>query len=154
MSTLRTLLSVVDEGEPDERSYTVTNHLPATGITRCQRAFFYVFALAPPVLVTVLVLIAGAGAVLRSGNRFDLVLNTLAAVFVLELDDIFYRILVPKSSRNLTSGLPPLNRQDKTLTAGAGQAVSGCGFVLMTIWPWWIAIIVVVIDIPLYKAWC
>ena len=46
---------------------------PQSGITPCARASFYAFLLLPWAAVTVGVLFAGSGSVLRSGNRFDLV---------------------------------------------------------------------------------
>ena len=62
-----------------------------------------------------LVLFGGSGAVLRSGNDFDLVLNSVAAIFVLDIDDHAYALLVPTSSRMLVSRLPSL-----TIDPGGG----------------------------------
>ena len=41
-------------------------------------------------LIAFTVLIAGGGCVMRSGNNFDLCVNTLAASFLLEIDNQFY----------------------------------------------------------------
>ena len=127
-----------------------THHRPTTGITRGARAFFYLFALLPELVTTVFVLIAGSGAVLRSANRFDLVLNSVAAVFVLELDNAFYLLLIPQSARNGTEGIPPLNK--------AGGEGGGCKGGLrqwgIVFWPWLVLATVVVLDVPLYQGWC
>ena len=127
-----------------------THHRPTTGITRGARAFFYLFALLPELVTTVFVLVAGSGAVLRSANRFDLVLNSVAAVFVLELDNAFYLLLIPQSARNGTEGIPPLNK--------AGGEGGGCKGGLrqwgIVFWPWLVFATVVVLDVPLYQGWC
>ena len=76
-----------------------TVHRPLTGITRTERGCFYLLLLLPWSATSIFVLVAGSGAVLRSGNRFDLVLNTTAATFVLELDDMIYHMLMPATVR-------------------------------------------------------
>eukprot|EP00966_Prymnesium_polylepis_P222531 5148235-Prymnesium_polylepis.1 len=81
---------------------------PYTGVTVPMRTFFYVCILLPKALITVLVLIGGSGAIVRSGNDFDTLLNTLAATFVLDIDDIVYSLAMPASTKSHCT-LPPLN---------------------------------------------
>ena len=62
-------------------------------------------------LVAPLLLVAGSGAVLRSGNNFDLVLNTLAGIFILEVDEyacaLLYRTRAPSVSGHFHCSSPP-----------------------------------------------
>lgn len=127
-----------------------TLHRPTTGLTRCARTAFYLLLLLPCVAVTTLVLIAGSGAVLRSENRFDLVLNCVAAIFVLDLDDICYALLVSRSAKNACEGLPPLNAGEEE--GGEGAAFGRfCGAAFFF---WLVFGAALLIDVPLYNAWC
>jgi len=85
-------------------------HRPTTGLTSCARAVFYVLILLPNIVATALTLIAGSGTVLRAENRVDLVLNCVAAAFVLDLDDWAYALFLSRTIKNRTEGLPALNR--------------------------------------------
>ena len=85
---------------------------PATGITKWERAAFYLFVLTPKLGIAGIVAWAGSGGVLRSGNNFDLVLNALAATFVIELDEWAYKMLIPLSLRNLCEHTGPINMHD------------------------------------------
>jgi hypothetical protein len=121
-------------------------HQPTTGITRGSRKLLYLLVLLPNLAITGLVMAAGSGAVLRSSNRFDLVLNTVAAIFVVELDDIFYFLLLPHSTRSLIEDMPPLNRSVEQ-SGWANSCIVG-------FWPWFLAGLIVFLDWPLYQAWC
>ena len=128
------------------KTLEVISHRPTTGLTRCERAVMYLLVLLPNLAITGLVMAAGSGAVLRSSNRFDLVLNTVAAIFVIELDDIFYFLLLPHSTRAYLEDTPPLSR-----TAGGTGA---CQAMVVTLWPWVLTGLIVLLDWPLYQAWC
>ena len=67
-------------------------YLPLTGITCFARFIFYTLVVIPKVVVAVCVATAGSGLVLRSDSDYDLVLNAVAAGFVLELDEVVYRV--------------------------------------------------------------
>ena len=51
-------------------------------------------------------LLAGAGAGLRSADDFGLVLNAVAATFILQIDDAIYLLLVPDASRKMAAAMP------------------------------------------------
>ena len=68
--------------------------LPVSGIARSERTLFYLACLLPKLVVAVACLLAGAGAVLRSGDNFNLVLNAVAATFILQIDDSVYTLLI------------------------------------------------------------
>ena len=100
---------------------------PAMGLTKLARRVFYLAALLPKLLVGIVVLIGGAGAVLRSEDNFNLILNTLSAVFVNEIDDIAYRALTPVALRQAVSGLPPIGCPYLQHGAGAFALSAFCG---------------------------
>jgi hypothetical protein len=56
---------------------------PVTGITVSTRIFFYLLVVAGKLFMAVAIAIAGAGLVLRASTDFDLILNAVAAGFVL-----------------------------------------------------------------------
>ena len=69
-------------------------YLPQTGITCFARFVFYTLVVIPKVVIAVCVATAGSGLVLRSDSDYDLVLNAVAAGFVLELDEVVYRVFL------------------------------------------------------------
>ena len=83
--------------------------LPAMGVTCSARCYFYCAAIGVKVVVAVAVMLAGAGAVLHSDNNFDLVLNSVAATFVLQLDEHFFTFFVSDAIKKASSGVPPLH---------------------------------------------
>ena len=128
----------------------VSVHRPTMGIPRLARASFYAFAIIPNVASSVLVLIAGSGAVLRSANDFDLVINSVAAAFVLELDALVYTLLIPASTKALSQGLPPLNSvvgENKPLMFAMRVCVLGFYTVFQIA-------AVVMFDLFFYLGWC
>tara|TARA_B110001452_G_scaffold264395_2_gene267342 strand:- start:42 stop:1505 length:1464 start_codon:yes stop_codon:yes gene_type:complete len=71
--------------------------LPKSGMTSSTRTAIYGGVMLPKVLLSALVLCAGAGVVLRSKSNFELVLNSVAVAFVLEIDELIYKALVSTS---------------------------------------------------------
>jgi len=69
-------------------------YLPLIGITWFARFVFYTLVVIPKVVVAVCVATAGSGLVLRSETDYDLVLNAVAAGFVLDLDEVVYRVFL------------------------------------------------------------
>jgi len=119
---LRQFVAGADDGAGPKHSF----YKPATGIVSAARFLFYVtvsckFGMALYVMLT------GAGAVLRSGNDFDMVLNTVAAVFVLDLHDVAYTLLVPERCK-VIDRLPALTVDPKD-GRRALLRVYGLGFV-------------------------
>ena len=78
-----------------------------TGITPFARGVFYVFVLAPKALLALWLGLAGSGLVLRSESNYDLVLNAVAAGFVLDLDEVAHRVFLPRMKKNMAK-CPPL----------------------------------------------
>ena len=140
-------LEMIDGKFSKVKTLDLVVHRPTTGLTRCERAVMYLLVLLPNLAITGLVMVAGSGAVLRSSNRFDLVLNTVAAIFVIELDDIFYFLLLSHSIRSFLEDMPPLNRSMEE----RGSYRRTC---IVSLWPWFLVGLIVLLDWPLYQAWC
>ena len=67
---------------------------PAIGITHSYRLYCYIGVLFPKVAIALALLPIGAGHLLSSGSREEIILNTLAAIFVFEVDDIMYNLMI------------------------------------------------------------
>jgi len=108
MSSLERATSAYVEGSSKTArvSHVVTQ--PVTGITCITKIYFYVTAVATKALANLFVLMAGSGAVLRSDNNFDLILNSVAASFILDIDNQLYHLLVPGTMKRSWSFLPPI----------------------------------------------
>ena len=103
----------------DENQYEGTEVTrPASGMTHGERALFYVVVVAGKLAVALLILVGGTGLVLRAGTNYDLLLNAVAAAFVLELDEVIYNVLVPNSLKKTPSGtcMLPLGFSRKEVT--------------------------------------
>jgi len=72
--------------------------LPEMGLTRAYRAAFYGLVLIKAGLALI-VFAGGAGVLLHSPSNFELVLNTLAAEFVLNIDEMAHRLFISRSMR-------------------------------------------------------
>lgn len=94
-------------------SHVVTQ--PVTGITCLTKLYFYMAAVATKFVIGILVLVAGSGAVLRSDNDFDLILNSVAASFILEIDNFAYALFVPSTMKRAWSAIPPIGVQQSAV---------------------------------------
>merc|ERR1711997_713861 len=62
---------------------------PAVGITRRYRVFIY-FVFMIKMAIAVLLLIYGSAHLLSAGSQEELILNTVAVVFVFEIDELIF----------------------------------------------------------------
>jgi energy-converting hydrogenase Eha subunit G len=107
-----------------------TRIVTLSGFTRAERLAFYALSLAPKLLTTLAVLVAGSGAVLRSADDFDVVLNATAATFILELDDAMYALLVPEQLKRVCGQVPPISASrfyEKSYACGADGVLRRMG---------------------------
>ena len=130
--------------------YEVAMHRPTSGITRAARCSFYAIALMPNASVAVFMLLAGTGAILRSANDFDLVINNVAAAFILELDSLVYSLLLPPSVKALCEGVPPLNRSNVEGST-TQQLLRGCAIGCHSCW---VFCTVLALNTASYVVWC
>mmetsp|Transcript_6217 Transcript_6217/g.11296 ORF Transcript_6217/g.11296 Transcript_6217/m.11296 type:complete len:280 (+) Transcript_6217:2-841(+) len=73
---------------------------PATGITGMYRTFTYLFVMMPKLAIAVGLAVIGGGHILASADVETFILNTLASVFIFEIDDIIYQLMIPKLYKN------------------------------------------------------
>jgi hypothetical protein len=64
---------------------------PVTGMPLGERAFYCITCLVPKLIVAIICLLAGSGAILRAANNYDLVMATVGATFIMESDDMLYK---------------------------------------------------------------
>ena len=82
---------------------------PVSGITRGERAAFYFGCLLPKLAVAAACLVAGAGVILRAADDFELLQNSVAAAFTLQLDWGMYYLLVPDEVRRTATAMPAIS---------------------------------------------
>lgn len=124
--------------------------LAASGVTVTARCVFYALLLIPSTLITSAILVAGSGAVLCSDNDFDIILNSVAAVFVLDLDDIIYKLLTPKMLQAV-GRVPPLITP---ILKSATLARAKFRLFLVGSHTFCILFFEVLLSLPLYYGWC
>ena len=123
-------------------------HRPVSGIPRHALAMLYILVfpmmLAPSILVTW----GGSGALLRSNDNHGLIFNSVAAIFILELDSYTYRLLIWPTLRSAVEAMPPLNRG-----AGEGQCAPTRKFIV-THYALLISLFILALCVPIYVLWC
>ena len=95
--------------------------IPLTSVTRMERVVFYLACLLPKLLIAIVCMLAGIGTILRAQTTYDVVLATVAAVFILDVDDIVYKLLVDDVGKKMTGGVPPLSvrwRKERRIRVG------------------------------------
>jgi len=88
---------------------------PTSGITIQARIYFYICGVVVKLGVAILVVLSGSGVLLHSTSNFNLILNSAAAAFLLELDDVAYQLLVSSGLNTQPSRLDPLGVPAKRL---------------------------------------
>jgi len=66
---------------------------PAAGISLAYRGAIYLFVILPKLLLTIAVLVYGTNYVMLATDTNGLIFNSMAATFILSLDDIIYGAL-------------------------------------------------------------
>eukprot|EP00438_Fugacium_kawagutii_P013969 Skav202197 [mRNA] locus=scaffold191:99132:99971:- [translate_table: standard] len=79
-----------------------------SGLTVLQKFVFVVVVVGTKTATAVYLFTVGAQFVLMSETHSDLILNCLAMLFVVEIDDILYHGFTPAFCKEVISGLPPL----------------------------------------------
>lgn len=105
----------VESGEPTEI---------ASGLSKWFKWFVYLCIILPKFAIGVLLWWYGASYVAMSENNSELILNTVAVLFVLEIDDQLYKVTVPSAIRAVFEALPPVK------TGGVISWFSDCGVLL------------------------
>ena len=68
---------------------------PAAGISQLYRIYIYTCIILPKLMLAITLLVYGSVYVISAQSSGDLILNSMATVFILDLDDIIYNVLTP-----------------------------------------------------------
>lgn len=104
---------------------------PVTGMPLGERAFYCLACLVSKLLVAIVCLLAGSGAILRAANDYDLVMATVAATFIMEADDMLYNFLVADFLKGRVSSSPAFGVPDSMIIPTAeGFWINYQGYIL------------------------
>ena len=92
---------------------TEAGHVFATGITPRSRALVYACVLVPKVALALAIMVYASAYIVYAPTNEDLLLNSVATVFVLDVDDYAYTYLVPSVYRAAVSGFPAIMSRDE-----------------------------------------
>lgn len=73
---------------------------PAVGFTIMYRMVIIVMVLLPKLILGLWLLIYGTGFVASADNNSDLILNSVALLFIIQLDDVSYNLLTPDAHKS------------------------------------------------------
>jgi len=94
------------EGEGDGGPVLVSGGMSVT-----RKVLTCTFVLGPKLILGVTMMIIGGIFLNSSSSNTDLLLNSLAAVFILDLDEIVYSFMTPGHTRRLIEDLPPFEAE-------------------------------------------
>jgi len=89
-------------GGPDMDTWTLDH------MTKTWKFFCFLFSALPRLAIALGVLVMGAEYVSRSGSKEDMILNTLAVLFVVEVDDAIYNVFTSESLRAHMENVKPI----------------------------------------------
>ena len=121
------------------RDYATTRPLSRIKVAE---SFVYVNIVLLKMCVTVATVIVGSGSVIRSATLLDLVFNSLASVFILELDEVVYTIFVARMWSAFTK--PP---QINVIVRPRVVTFQLC-------YPYFVVVMLIVMGIIAMSFWC
>jgi len=80
----------------------------------CHKVSIFVFILLTRFAITVLVLLYGTGFIVATTANADVILNSMALVFILECDELFYEFFLDKELKNIVDNQPRIKVINKT----------------------------------------
>ena len=80
----------------------------ASGLTICQKLLFALLAVSTKLGISIYLFLVGAEFVVMSATHSDLILNCLAMLFVVEIDDMIYQGFTPSFLKEVIEDLPPV----------------------------------------------
>jgi len=100
--TTQCLLYKIEDGDPVYQS---------GGMSMFRKIFICMFVLGPKLAIGISMLIVGGLFLNTSGSNTDLLLNSLAAVFILDLDEIIYTFATPGHLKRLLESVPSFDAE-------------------------------------------
>jgi hypothetical protein len=135
--------------DKEEGKVTEAGHVFATGITRRSRALVYACVLVPKVALALAIMVYASAYIVYAPTNEDLILNSVATVFVLDVDDYAYKYkyLVPSLFRSAVEGFPAI------MTRGSSEnKMDTCLYQLFG--PYFLPLILAGTTDATYEGWC
>jgi len=81
--------------------------LASGGMSKGRKVFVFLAVLLPRFVIAVMLLIIGGAFLASATSNTDLFMNSLAAAFVVEIDEMVFEFLTPAASKRLIEEIPP-----------------------------------------------
>merc|ERR1712038_781992 len=94
-----------------------------SGLTPAYKTFSLLFIVLPKIGLAIALLVYGTGYVMASEETADLLLNSLALIFIVEIAEILYAFLIPGPLMDVLADLPPVRQV--SLSRQAEEALKG-----------------------------
>jgi len=105
----KSLQYMIEDGEPI---------LKSGGMSVARKVCTGLFVLMPKFAIGISMLIIGAIFLTSASSNTDILLNSLAAVFVIEVDELIFAFMTPAYMRNLIESLPPFGGESQRISFG------------------------------------
>lgn len=129
----------------DKAGFTVFK--PITGLSYLMRFLLYILILIPRLVMLMALLIFGVPYIAQAKTNDNLLYNTVALLFVAEIDEIVYRFAIPKMLQE-TLVTPPLGRPEEERSRCFEMMVCG------TTRPYVLFFMLIIGVALLYLFWC
>jgi len=129
----------------DSKSEYTTVNKPAVGITLPFRYFVWLLCLFQIIIMAMLIYF-GSSYILRASDDEALILNSVALVFIVEIDDLVYKFILTITEKNVFSGVPAIALTDGEFSR-AFAAVE-------RLWPIYSPVILAVLVYCQERRWC
>jgi hypothetical protein len=94
-----------------------------SSLAPCTRVLFYLLVVLPKAAISIAMQYTGNRFLMQAETIEDLVLNAVAIVFILDIDNIIYKTFIIDALKLTTGGVPPLVKNSCT-------EVGKCGYLL------------------------
>jgi hypothetical protein len=122
-------------------------HVFATGITPCSRALVYACVLVPKVALALAIMVYASAYIVYAPTNEDLILNSVATVFVLDVDDYAYKYLVPSVFQAAVESFPTI------MTRGEGGESKIDTFLYQLFGPCFLPLVLAGATAATYEGW-
>lgn len=129
----------------DSQSEYTTVNKPAVGITLPFRCFVWLLCLFQIILMAMLIY-CGSSYILRASDDETLILNSVALVFIVEIDDLVYQFILTITEKNVFSGVPAIALTDGEFSRAFAAAEK--------LWPIYSPVILAVLVYCQERRWC
>jgi hypothetical protein len=94
--------------KPGQRAHEVLDEWTLDGMTWQWKAWSFVVVVLPRILLTVALFCVGAFYIMRSGDKGQMIMNTLAVNFIVDIDDQLYKVFTSGSLKVHMENVKPI----------------------------------------------